>query len=160
MFETLLKWAEWLCLKVTVVLFLGLIAAVLLQVFARYALANTPVWTEELARFLLIYMVAVACGIAARRRELVNVDLLLNLLPQRIRRTVLLLLDAAVIAFCAVFFFHAIEYVEFSAMQNATTLPIPMSWITASVLLIAANLLLFTTANLVRDARLLMRGES
>ncbi len=158
--NALLKWVERLCLGLTVVLFLGLIAAVLLQVFARYALASTPVWTEELARFLLIYMVAFACGLAARHRELVNVDLLINLLPTRLRLLLLLLLDAVVIAFCAVFFVNALDYVGFSAMQNATTLPIPMSWITTAILIIAANLVLFTAANLVRDGLRLLRGEA
>lgn len=158
--NTVLKWVERLCLGLTVILFLGLIAAVLLQVFARYALASTPVWTEELARFLLIYMVAFACGLAAHHRELVNVDLLINLLPSRLRRLWLLLLDAVVIAFAVVFFVNAIDYVEFSAMQNATTLPIPMSWITISVLIIAVNLVLFTAANMVRDSLRLLRGEA
>jgi TRAP-type C4-dicarboxylate transport system permease small subunit len=135
------------------VLFVMMLAAVLVQIVARYALPTAPVWTEELTRFALIFMVAFACGSAVRRRELVNVDIFVNMLPAGLRRIVLTLVDLITLAFGASFFYYALEYVERSAMQQATTLPFSMAWIAASVLFVAGNLALFTLANLVDDFR-------
>lgn len=160
MLNALVDRLERILLVITLVVFLLLIGVVLLQVVSRYALSSAPLWTEELARFLLIYLVAFGCGIAARHRELVQVDLVLNILPPRLRLALLVVIDAVIIAFCVIFFSSAIDYVKHSAMQNATTLPISMAWITSAVLLIAVNLALFSAANLLRDAGQVLRGET
>ncbi|HXH01840.1 MAG TPA: TRAP transporter small permease [Candidatus Competibacteraceae bacterium] len=149
MLKTLTQAVERVCLTLTVALFVVMLGAVLLQVVARYALPSAPVWTEELTRFLLIYLVAFACGLAARRRELVNVDLVVNLLPRSLRRGLLALVDLLVIAFCLVFLVQSVEYVKHSALQTATTLPLSMAWITAAVLVIAASLAFFTLLGLL-----------
>ncbi len=136
---------------ITTVLFILMLVAVLVQIVARYALPSAPVWTEEMTRFALIFMTAFACGTAVRGRELVNVDMFVNMMPHGVRRVAYTLVDVITLVFGATFFYYSIEYVERSAMQQATTLPIQMSWITMSVLMIAASLCLFTAVNLVDD---------
>lgn len=84
--ERTLEWTSSLC-------FAGLIAVVLLQVFARLFLARSPHWTEEASRFLMLYMVAFAAGLAARDRAYVNVDFLLNVFKGRLRAFVDLCID-------------------------------------------------------------------
>jgi len=60
--------------------FLGLVAVVLLQVYARLFLPKSPHWTEEASRFLFIYTVSFASGLAIREKAFVNVDVFTNLL--------------------------------------------------------------------------------
>jgi TRAP-type C4-dicarboxylate transport system permease small subunit len=135
------------------VLFVAMLGAVLVQIVARYALSSTPIWTEEITRFMLIFMTAFACGSAVRRRELVNVDIVVGLLPPWLRRLTATLVDLVTLTFGAAFFYYSIEYVQRSAMQQATTLPFSMAWIALAVLIIAGSLVLFTSANLVDDLR-------
>ena len=42
--------------KVLIVLFLFMVAAIVWQVFARYVLHAPTIWSEELARFLLVWI--------------------------------------------------------------------------------------------------------
>lgn len=60
---------------VIVVLFLGLMSVVAVQVFARYFLPQSPSWTEELARFLMLYLVAAGAGLAFSKSMFISVDL-------------------------------------------------------------------------------------
>ena len=56
------------------------------QVFSRFVLNYTPAWTEELARFLLIWLVFIGSVIAYRKGSHLSVDFFLSLLPPRIMR--------------------------------------------------------------------------
>ena len=63
--------------------FFALIAVVSLQIFTRTFGLPSPVWTEELSRYLLLYMVAFGVGLSLTTGELVNVDLLQETVPER-----------------------------------------------------------------------------
>ena len=46
---------------------------------------------------------------------------------------------------------NSVEYVESTMWRMATTLPISQAWVTTSVIIITANMSLFTLFNLIRD---------
>ena len=54
------------------VFYIGFCFCVLVQVISRNFLPNAPSWTEELARYSFIYMVAFGVGLAALKHEFVN----------------------------------------------------------------------------------------
>jgi TRAP-type C4-dicarboxylate transport system permease small subunit len=53
--DFLLSWLQNIFNTAAVLSLLGIVVVVLFQIFARYALPQAPVWTEELSRFLFIY---------------------------------------------------------------------------------------------------------
>ena len=55
--------------------FAVLIISVLIQVIGR-ATGNSPVWTEELTRYALLYLAAFGAGLSLRTGDLVNVDVI------------------------------------------------------------------------------------
>ena len=60
------------------VLFLCLIAVVLLQVFGRFGLFVAPVWTEELARWIWVWMAFIAIGEAERKNAQLRMGILVE----------------------------------------------------------------------------------
>ena len=62
--------------------FAVLCTSVLIQVLGR-SFAASPVWTEELTRFALLYLAAFGAGLSYRSGDLVNVDLVCEALPGR-----------------------------------------------------------------------------
>jgi len=123
--------------------FTVLIASVLLQVFSRLLLPRSPVWTEELSRFALLYMVAAGCGLAIRSGDLVNVDLVTNLLPGRWRSVLELLVLMVVIGFLGSLIMPAWKFVQIGAMQTSPALGWSMNSIHFTVLLAPISLILF-----------------
>ena len=56
------------------VAFAVLCAAVLIQVLGRSVFNASPVWTEELTRFALLYLAAFGVGLSYRSGDLVRQD--------------------------------------------------------------------------------------
>jgi TRAP-type C4-dicarboxylate transport system permease small subunit len=57
-----------------VVFLFGFIISVLIQVIARTFFPETPSWTEEVARYLFIFMVAFGSSAAVHQKEFVGLD--------------------------------------------------------------------------------------
>ena len=119
--------------------FAVLIAAVLVQVVGR-AIGRSPVWTEELTRFALLYMAAIGAGLALRTGDLVGVDVLTEMLPERISWA-LRLVSAALVAGLSLYLLpKAWRYVEVGAFQTSPALGVRMSWVHFSIFLMLALL--------------------
>ena len=73
--------------------------SLILQVFSRYVLGNTFIWTEEAALFLFTWIVLLAGSLGVRDGFHVRLSLLLNLLPRRARR----LAEAAIMVLVGLF---------------------------------------------------------
>src|SRR5690606_30211872 len=81
----------WLIAAVTFVFRAGvlvasavIIGAVTIQVVSRNFLPFSPAWTEELTRFALLYLAAFGIGLAYRSGDLVNIDIVLEQMPERV----------------------------------------------------------------------------
>ncbi|MBB4121967.1 TRAP transporter small permease [Martelella radicis] len=82
-------------------LLMGLMVVVILvQVFFRYVLNDALAWTEELARFLMLWMVSLMAPTAFRHGGFISIDTIKRFLPERpaaILNLVLLLVSAIVL---------------------------------------------------------------
>ena len=67
-------------------LFFAMTVTVLIQVFFRFVLQSPLRWTEELARYLMIWLVLLASSIAMRNRAHLQVDVLTSALPRGPKR--------------------------------------------------------------------------
>ncbi|MEO1090493.1 MAG: TRAP transporter small permease [Pseudomonadota bacterium] len=125
------------------VAFLMLAAAVLLQVIARTFLPWSPVWTEELARFSLLYLVACGAGLSLRTGDLVNVDLAIHLLPPTWRRITDTLTALAVAVFALCLIPPSLKFMAIGSFQTSPALAWRMDWVFATMPLVMAMLALF-----------------
>lgn len=151
MFNKLYGYIEKIYLIIGAVLLTALIGVVLLRVISRPLPISSPAWTEEAARFLLVYVVAFGCALATGRRELVNVDLVISMLSPTLRKGLVLIIDLVILTCSITLMINSVEYVESTMWRMATTLPISQAWVTTSVIIITANMSLFTLFNLIRD---------
>ena len=60
----------------------GMTVAIFIQVIARYVLKSSLAWSEELSRFLFIWMTFVAAYTGARQGKHIGVEALQNALPR------------------------------------------------------------------------------
>ena len=65
---------------------------ILIQVFFRYVLGNALPWSEEAARFLMLWMTGLMAPTAFRRGGFVSIDLVMMLLPRVLAALIQLLL--------------------------------------------------------------------
>ncbi|SON57446.1 TRAP-type C4-dicarboxylate transport system, small permease component [Hartmannibacter diazotrophicus] len=139
---------ELLCRLLTGLAFVVLGAAVLVQVVGRL-LSASPVWTEELTRFALLYVAAFGAGLSYKSGDLVNVDLICESLPGRWPWRLRLFSATATAVLMAFLIMPAWKYTSIGAMQTSPALSWRMDFIHASVLVLLASLLLFSVLRVV-----------
>jgi TRAP-type C4-dicarboxylate transport system permease small subunit len=103
-------------------------AVVIIQILCR-SLPFLPItsWTEELARYCFIYAVALGAGLAVRTNSYVAVDILTNLIPQRLRRLYMVCLNALLCAFAVFFETQCVfRFAFLKARMVSTAMEIPM----------------------------------
>ena len=106
-----------------------LIVPVTLQIVSRYtALIPSWIWTEELSRFLFIWMVMLGAMIGIREGTHFEVDVWPDLGP---KATALLRIvsNLFVLVFALVFVWWGVEFVRFGWSQNSELAELPMAFI-------------------------------
>lgn len=77
------------------ILLVGMSLILLIQILMRVVAQNSLTWAEEIARYFYVWSVFLSIGCTIRMRNILRVDLVLQLIPAKARRVVELLLDAA-----------------------------------------------------------------
>jgi len=135
-----------------------LIIPVTLQVVSRYtALIPAWIWTEELSRFLFIWMIMLGAMIAVREGTHFVVDVLPQM-PPRAHAAVQMVADLGILAFALVFTWYGIEFLKFGWNQTSELADLPMTYIFIAWPLTGATWLIFGLERLVRDARIVRYG--
>ncbi|MCC5884516.1 MAG: TRAP transporter small permease [Halomonas sp.] len=142
-------WMDRLFMLLANLALIGIAATVLLQISGRLFLPFTLSWTEELSRYLFIYMVALAAGVAIRRHRHVNVELFHHLLGLRARAAYQALICLLIGGFALMALPAAWQFAQNGAWQTSPTLRVPMLYIFFSTVLLFALVLLYSVIGFV-----------
>src|SRR5262249_28045333 len=113
-------------------------AAIVWQVFARYVLDRAPGWSEELSRYLMMWVTLLGGAAVLRSGGHIAVTALLDWLPRRFHGVVLALRDLALLAARFVLLWFGWRYAELNAVQETAALEIRKSIVYAALPLGAA----------------------
>lgn len=159
-FGSLVNGLAMLCKVGTVLAFAVLLVVVTMQVLGRVPGISSPIWTEEIARFALLYLVAFSCGLAALNGELVSVDLLTAALPEPVQAVIDKFVDLLVVLFCIAVIPGAYAYVLNSIGERTRSFDAPMMIVYITVLIIPVSLAFFYIARLFGFGRKLHLEET
>ncbi|WP_274426295.1 TRAP transporter small permease [Chelativorans sp. YIM 93263] len=123
--------------------FAVLIFSVLVQVLGRSVFHRSPVWTEELTRFALLYLTAFGVGLSYRTGDLVNVDIVCEALPGRLPVVLRFVSAVATAVLCAALILPAWHFAMIGNLQTSPALGWQMSYIHGAMFVLIACLLLF-----------------
>ncbi len=109
------------------VLFWALAGIVFLQFFTRYILNDSLAWTEEIARYGLMWITFIGGIIVVRKRSHIAVEALLQYLPAGAARYLLAVVDVFKLGFLALLALFAVQIVERMHWQRMVIIDLPMS---------------------------------
>jgi TRAP-type C4-dicarboxylate transport system permease small subunit len=151
---------------------IGLVAAITTVICAgvyyRYVLNDALSWSEEIAKFLMVWMVFTGAPIALRQGAHVAIELLPNVLPTRLRHAVNLAVFLIIMALMAVFVHQGAVFAWNARTQIAATLSFgfPLFWIFLAIpvggglmFCIAAELALRAVRGIAGDPELLAEDD-
>lgn len=148
-----------------------MVAFILYQIVMRYAFNAAPNWTEEGARFLMLWMTGLIAPLAYRQGGFVAIDMLERAIPKTLSRLlilVLLVLAMIVLIQCAILGWDNVN--SFSGRGKSASLRIPLdifggkavkfknSWMFASLFVGFCLLILVNIELILRQIITLMGG--
>jgi len=134
-----------------------LIIPVSLQIFSRYtALIPSWIWTEELSRFLFIWMIMIGAMVGIREHTHFEVDVWPEL-PPRANALVRLVSGVGVLVLALVFVWYGIQFVRFGWDQSSELAELPMPFIFLAWPVTGLTWLVFLGESMVENARIVMK---
>ncbi len=115
------------------VLFWALATIVFLQFYTRYILNDSLAWTEEIARYGLMWITFIGGGIVVRKQANIAVEVLLHFASKPARRLLLVVIDIIKLGFLALLAYFSVTITERMAMQTMTVIDWPMSYVYGGV---------------------------
>jgi len=104
-----------------------MVLAISYQVFGRYVLGHTPSWSEELARYLMVWLTMLGSAAAMRSGGHIAVTTLTDALPPNARRVALVVRDVALVCTCGILAWWGLGFARLNATQESAGMEIPMS---------------------------------
>ena len=135
------------------VAFWALGSIVFLQFFTRYVLNDSLAWTEEIARYGLIWITFIGAAIVVRKNMHISVEVLLHFLPTGSARVLLALVDLAKLLFIGLLAYFSLTILERMQWQRMVIIDLPMSTVYAGVALGCFLMLLRQVLIFFRNAR-------
>ncbi|WP_243291801.1 TRAP transporter small permease [Bacillus sp. FJAT-47783] len=147
--NNLIKW-------VLIILFFIMVIAVFLQVLFRFVLDQPLAWTEELSRYLLVWITFLGAGYAMSVKAHPSIEIVFERGNKLVKR-IMIVVSSALIIF---FFWHIVtnsfEFIERSMMQTSPSLQLPMGYvytvIPISSILFVINVLYITISEWRKEA--------
>lgn len=106
----------------------AMVVVVVAGTFWRYVLNNPLLWTEEVARYLMIYVVLVGASVAMKHREHVRINVVMNVMPAIVQKIVRFLTNLLMAYFLYILITYGWQMALRARFQVSPALGIQMFW--------------------------------
>lgn len=108
------------------ILFFVLVIAVFLQVLFRFVLEQPLAWTEELSRYLLVWITFLGAGYGMSIKAHPSIEILFDKAGPALKKVIHVVTTILIIFFFWQVFINSIEFIERSMVQTSPVLRLPM----------------------------------
>ncbi|MGB9660399.1 MAG: TRAP transporter small permease [Moorellaceae bacterium] len=133
------------------ILMLLMVVVIFVQVIARYVLHNSLSWSEEIGRYLFIWITFLGAVIGVKERLHVGVDVVVNSLPAGVRKILVLVGNLLMIAFVGYMLQGSFKLIELGKHQASPATSIPMLYPYLILPLGSILMLVYLLVNTVLD---------
>ncbi|MBT2786510.1 MULTISPECIES: TRAP transporter small permease [unclassified Halomonas] len=134
----------------------ALIGVITLQIVSRVFFSAVG-WTEEVARFLLVWITFLAGTLAFQRGRHIAVTFVVDALPGRLRQIAKLAALLIVLAFMIALIVIGYRYMQVQSFQKSASLRLSMTYVYAVMPICAAIMAWYALVDIVE---LLINGET
>ena len=98
---------------------------VAVQVFFRYVLNHSLFWSEELARYLLVWLTFLGASVAYRRSLHPGIDIVYVRMPASIQRRISIFIHLVSMILFGVMIFYGVQFSYFVRLQISPAMDLP-----------------------------------
>jgi len=141
-----------------IAMFVAMVLVIFVQVIMRYVFNNSLSWSEEFGKFMFVWLSWFGISIGARRNEHIRITMLLDKLPFKASKSLLIVAELVVIGICGITAYYGATLVASQAMVRYAGIKISMSWGYLSVVVGCVLMMLRCAAGVVEAAAAIKAG--
>lgn len=155
-FFQLVDKAEDICL---VAMFALMVAAIFLQIIMRFVFNNSLVWSEELGKFIFVWISWVGLSIGERRNEHIKITLVTDRFSPKVQKIFEIISYLVLTAILLVIIYYAVILVRTQSHIHYAGIKISISWGYLSLIVGCGIMLLRVFGVIYRDISALVRKD-
>lgn len=144
---------------VLVSMFVAMVLVIFFQVIMRYVFKNSLSWSEELGKFIFVWISWIGIAIGQKRGEHIRITILVDRLPFKAQQFLILLSDLVVVGICVVTTYYAISLVGSQAGTRYAGIKISMSWGYLSVAVGCILMIIRCIVGSIESIKLMSKGK-
>lgn len=134
-------------------LFATMVVLVFAQVYTRFLTNRSLTWSEELSRFLMVWMVFLSSALTFRKGGHITVDNLVKALPPTVNRVASMVASLLMLVFLVILLWGSTIVLPTTAMQKSPANNIVMAYVYAAIPLSALLMSVDVIRNFVRSVK-------
>jgi len=123
---------------------------VIVQVFFRYVLNHSLFWSEELARYLLVWLTFLGASVAYYRRMHPSINLFQKRVSKSLKKRLRIVVHILSLAFFFIMIWYGAEFAYFVRAQTTPALSLP-KWLVFAIIPVSGALLALHTIGFLRS---------
>ena len=159
--DLLIKWVQLFFNSLAVASLIALATVVMIQITTRYLPIKSPGWTEELSRYLFIYMVMLAGAAVIFSDKHIKLDLFHDKLPEQVKLVYNIICHLIIAIFCIMLISYAWDYSLNGGRESSPTMGFKKVWVFISTVIFFVLTSLASILMIIRDSMLFIeKGKS
>lgn len=154
-------WLNRICCVIAVIVGMIMTCSLVWGVFTRFVLNNPSIYTEEIARFCLIWLAFIGSSIAMKRKDLTSFRMLVDHLPEKGQRFMAIVGSILLLSYLIIFLKSGNGAMKIFMRAKAPVTKIPLTYPAMGLYIGACVMIVHTVAEMlkqIRDFARVMRG--
>ncbi len=111
-----------------IAMFVAMVGIIFFQVIMRYVFNNSSSWSEELGKFLFVWLSWIGISIGHRRKEHIKITILVDKLPHKLKMISEALSEIILIVICSVTLYYGIIMIGIQRTVPYAGIKISTAW--------------------------------
>lgn len=143
---------------VLITMFSGMVIIIFAQVIMRYVFNNSLYWSEELGKFLFVWISWLGISVGEKEGEHIKITMLVDKLPFKKAHIFSILSSAIVLIICLVTFYYGVSLVFSQWTTNYAGIGISISWGYLAVVVGTALMSARSVASILKSFKAIKTG--
>ena len=142
-YDRLLDWIRIIVKYVMLIMATAIFVIILFTVFSRYLFNYVLSWSEEVPRYLLVWIAFLGAALAVDCKDHIGFDYLFNKFSPRVRKILNLFLNLGIALIGLIMLIYGIEFVKLFGSDWMESIPFTNIWFYIALPISGALILLF-----------------
>lgn len=144
---------------VLITMFMAMVGVIFFQVIMRYFFNNSLSWSEELGKFLFVWLSWLGISIGHRRKEHIKITLLIDKLPYKLKKSAEAITELILIVICGITMYYGVAMINIQMNVPYAGIKISTAWGYLSLVLGCGIFIIRAVAYFLEAVKCILKNE-